>query len=81
MEKRITIAGIFLFLCLLVDGATISTNKTTYAPGETITVTFGAANAKTDWVGMYNSTITPGPQNSVAWLYLNGSQITTGAID
>lgn len=76
MARSIILACIFLFLYLFVDGATISTNKTTYTPGETITVTFGAASAKTDWVGMYSSTIIPGPQNNVAWLYLNGSQTT-----
>lgn len=76
MKRKITIVCFFLYLYLFNFGATIVTNKTTYVPGETMTVTFGAASAKTDWVGMYNSSITPGPQNSLAWLYLNGSQTT-----
>ena len=80
MAKRITIAFIFLYFSVFVEGATLSTNKTTYMPGETITVSFGAASTNTDWVGMYNSTITPGPQNSIVWLYLNGSQSTPGQL-
>ncbi|HET6559731.1 MAG TPA: PKD domain-containing protein [Prolixibacteraceae bacterium] len=74
MKAKFTILSIFLLLCFFADAVTLSTNKASYAPGESIVVTFGEATALTDWVGMYNSTIPPGPQNSLAWLYLSGNQ-------
>ena len=80
MTRKITIACLFLLLYLFNHAATIITNKGTYGPGETITVTFGAATTKADWVGMYNSTITPGPQNSISWLYLDGTQTTPAQV-
>ncbi|HEY3373005.1 MAG TPA: endonuclease/exonuclease/phosphatase family protein [Prolixibacteraceae bacterium] len=80
MTRKLIIVCFFLFLYLFIQASTIVTNKPTYAPGETITVTFGTATAKTDWVGMYNSAITPGPQNSLAWLYLNGTQTTPAQV-
>ena len=80
MKRKISVTSLFLFLVLLTNASTITTNKSTYFPGENITVTFSSASTKTDWVGMYNSTITPGPQNSLAWLYLNGKQIVPSGI-
>lgn len=80
MKAKVTLLSIFMLLCFYGGAATISTNKASYAPGEAIVVTFGEATALTDWVGMYNSSITPGPQNSLAWLYLNGSQTTPAEV-
>lgn len=80
MIRKISIACLFLFLHLVIHASTIVTNKASYAPGETITVTFGEASANTDWVGMYNLSITPGPQNSLAWLYLDGTQTTPAQV-
>lgn len=59
----------------------ITSNKSTYARGENITVTFsnGPGNAK-DWIGIYKSTDTPGSQNSTAWLYVNGTKTATTGI-
>ena len=74
MKLEISFTILFLLLFEFVQAVTIVTNKTSYFPGENITVTFDGATAKTDWIGLYLATITPGPQNSVAWLYLNGTQ-------
>jgi PKD repeat protein len=80
MKRKILGTSLFLFLAILLQATTITTNKSTYIPGENITVTFSSATSKTDWVGMYISTITPGPQNSLAWLYLNGKQTVPSSI-
>jgi len=82
MKKKIFVTSLFLIWFLLIEASTITTNKSIYTPEENITVTFGSASSKTDWIGMYNSTITPGPQNSLAWLYLNGKQtVPSSAIE
>ena len=74
MKIKISVTSLFLFWFMFIQASTITTNKSTYVPRENITVTFSSATTRTDWVGMYNSTVTPGPQNSLAWLYLNGIQ-------
>lgn len=63
------------------SGPFITSNKSTYARGENITVTFsnGPGNAK-DWIGIYKSTDTPGSQGSTAWLYVNDTQTATTGI-
>ena len=59
----------------------MTTNKTSYVVGEDITVNFnnGPGNAK-DWIGVYNSTDTPGVQGSTIWFYVNGSQTATTGV-
>lgn len=80
MATKFTLLYFFMCLYLLTGAATISTNKASYSPGETMTVSFGEATSTTDWVGMYTSTITPGPQNNLTWLYLDGSQSTPAEV-
>ena len=79
-KRKISLSGILLFSFLYISASTIIINKSSYAPGEIITVTFDSANFKTDWVGMYNLATIPGPQNSIAWLYLNGGQNVPSAV-
>lgn len=59
----------------------ITTNKTTYLTGEDITVNFnnGPGNAN-DWIGVYNSTDTPGVQGSTIWSTVNGTRTPTTGI-
>lgn len=59
---------------IAVGGPSLSLDKTTYEPGETITVTFahGPGNA-TDWIGIYPKGITPGSKASTLFLYTNGT--------
>ena len=56
--------------------AYITTNKSSYAVGENITVNFynGPGNAK-DWIGLYNNGAPDSP--SIKWLYVNGTQTAT----
>jgi endonuclease/exonuclease/phosphatase (EEP) superfamily protein YafD len=52
-------------------------SKTTYAPNETISVTFGnGPSNKKDWIGIYavGSAYGPGNVPALDWKYLNGSQ-------
>ncbi len=74
MKLKILLTAPVLFWFIHINASTITINKSSYAPGEIIKVTFDSANYKTDWVGMYKSTVSPGPQNSISWLYLNGEQ-------
>lgn len=64
-----------------VHGApAISLNKTSYAPDETIEVSFsgGPGNPK-DWIGIYTDGITPsGNPVSLAWCYTNGTKTSGG---
>lgn len=65
----------------------ITSNKTSYAPGESITLSFmnGPNNAK-DWIGIYpKDVIPPGSGAADAWLYVDGTQtgstpVTTGSV-
>jgi hypothetical protein len=52
----------------------IRRDKSEYAPGEAITLTFsnGAGNAK-DWIGVYPEGVVPGSVNSTIWRYLDGT--------
>ncbi|RYD47704.1 MAG: hypothetical protein EOP85_04970, partial [Verrucomicrobiaceae bacterium] len=58
----------------------ISLNKESHAPGETIVVSFsgGPGNAS-DWIGIYTDGITPnGNPQSLAWYYTNGTKTASG---
>ena len=67
-----------------ITSSTLTTDKSAYASGDSITVTFdnGPGNV-TDWIGIYASGDTPGGSNSLCWCYLNGTQTppSTGVID
>jgi phospholipase C len=54
------------------NGPIVKTDKTSYARGEPITVTFanGPGNS-TDWIGVYPKGVTPHP-SSVIWGYVGG---------
>jgi len=59
-------------------GPTVQTDKSTYLPGEPITVDFlvGPGNPK-DWVGLYREDMVPGSVGSLVWFYVDGT--TTGS--
>jgi hypothetical protein len=80
MKIRILATGFFLLWFLISQASTLTTNKSSYVPGEAISVTFDSSASKTDWIGMYNLSTIPGPQNSLAWLYLNGKQTAPSGI-
>jgi hypothetical protein len=52
----------------------LATDRGHYLSGESVTVSFsdGPGNPK-DWIGVYRRHITPGEQDSLAWVYVNGS--------
>ncbi len=52
----------------------LATDRGRYLSGESVTVSFsdGPGNPK-DWIGVYRRDITPGEQDSLAWVYVNGS--------
>ena len=57
--------------------ATLTVNKTTAVPGESVAVTAGAGPANTrDWIGLYLKTAPNG--NYLDWKYLNGLQTPPG---
>jgi hypothetical protein len=67
-------------------GPGVQTDKSSYTPGEPITVDFllGPANPK-DWVGLYKVDMVPGSVGSLAWFYVDGTKagnegIETGTI-
>ena len=90
----LNLAGVWNAYLLLNDGYSVLTNITfniidptapalrpsqrTYAPGQSITITFtnGPANPK-DWVGVYKAGQTPGAVASTIWNYVDGTH--TGA--
>jgi hypothetical protein len=59
----------------VVDPPGVTTNKAKYAPSESITVNFskGPGNPK-DWIGLYRPDMTPGPDGSLKWAYVSGTQ-------
>ena len=69
---RVVFAAPFLFLAAWTASAQtpqVQTSKPTYAPGESITVTFnsGPGNAK-DWIAIYPKGVKPARQSSFLWL-------------
>ena len=63
-------------------GPTVQTDKSTYLPGEAITVDFlvGPGNPK-DWVGLYREDMVPGSVGSLAWFYVDGTQIGSEEVE
>jgi acid phosphatase type 7 len=53
---------------------TVSTDRALYDPGQSISVSFsgGPGNAR-DWIGIYPAGVSPGDQDSVRWLYVDGT--------
>ena len=90
----LNLAGIWNAYFLLNDGYSVLTNisfniidptspalrpnQRTYAPGQSITITFtnGPANPK-DWIGVYKADQNPGVVASTIWNYVDGTK--TGA--
>lgn len=57
------------------SSAAVRPDARTYAPGQTITVTFtnGPANPK-DWIAVYRADQTPGGPASTLWYYVDGTR-------
>lgn len=75
---------LFMFGNLLAQ--TVTTNKTTYKVGESITINFTGATSAKDWIGLYTATSTPGSASpSIDWNYVDGTRsgsnlVTKGSI-
>ena len=65
--------AIFLLGLAQADAQELAPSKTTYKPGEEITLSFsgGPGNAK-DWVGIYKEGQTPGEDSSTQYKYADG---------
>ena len=63
-------------------GPGVKTDKSSYTPGEAITVYFfvGPGNPK-DWVGLYKVDMTPGDVGSLAWFYVDGPKASSEGIE
>ena len=63
-------------------GPGVKTDKSSYTPGEAITVDFfvGPGNPK-DWVGLYREDMVPGSVGSLVWFYVNGSTTSNEGIE
>ncbi|BDS08176.1 hypothetical protein NT6N_32160 [Oceaniferula spumae] len=60
-------------------GPSVTTNKSSYAYDETITVDFAGGPANdADWIAVYPSGQTPGVGGYALWLYTNGTTSTGG---
>lgn len=61
----------------------LRSNQRFYGPGEPMTFTFSNSwsNPK-DWIGIYPAGVTPGDEDSTAWMYTDGTtQGTTGLVE
>lgn len=59
----------------------VQTDKETYNPLESITVSFnGGPGNPADWIGIYKTGDIPGATPSILWYYVNGSQSPTVGI-
>ncbi|MDP4097285.1 endonuclease/exonuclease/phosphatase family protein [Paenibacillus sp. P96] len=54
-----------------IDKATISLEKTVFAHGEPITVSYKGAQSLTDWIGIYKKDESPGGPASQKWDYVS----------
>ena len=63
-------------------GPGVKTDKSSYTPGEPITVDFliGPGNPK-DWVGLYKEDMVPGSVGSLAWFYVDGTNAGNEGIE
>ena len=63
-------------------GPTVQTDKSTYLPGEPITVDFlvGPGNPL-DWVGLYREDMVPGSVGSLVWFYVDGTTASSEGIE
>ena len=63
-------------------GPTVQTDKSTYLPGEAITVDFlvGPGNPL-DWVGLYREDMVPGSVGSLVWFYVDGTTTSSEGIE
>jgi len=63
-------------------GPGVITDKSTYLPGEAITADFlvGPGNPK-DWVGLYKVDMVPGSVGSLAWFYVDGTQVGSEEVE
>ena len=63
-------------------GPTVQTDKSTYLPGEAITVDFlvGPGNPL-DWVGLYREDMVPGSVGSLVWFYVDGTTASSEGIE
>ena len=63
-------------------GPTVQTDKSTYLPGEAITVDFlvGPGNPL-DWVGLYREDMVPGSVGSLVWFYVGGTTTSSEGIE
>jgi alkaline phosphatase D len=71
-----TLFSIFLVLAALCShAATVATNKSVYAPGETVIVSWTGANAAVkDWIGIYKEGQKPSSNNpALDWDYVNAN--------
>jgi hypothetical protein len=57
--------------CSTVPSASIIPNKTTYLPGEQITLTYTGASGTTDWIGIYKQGQSPSTASALVWAYIN----------
>ena len=70
----------------VIEPPSVATGRAVYVAGSPITVDFnnGPGNPK-DWVGLYRPDMTPGPDGSLKWSYVSGTQtagdgLTNGSV-
>jgi PKD repeat protein len=72
--KKLLLSLITLLFLSNVSAQTITTNKTSYAVGESITVNFTGSKFAKDWIALFLQTTTPAQGNNIGWLYTSGTQ-------
>ena len=82
-SRLLTLIVLIVFQNFLSFGQEIVTDVNNYSENEEIIITFsdGPGNPK-DWVGIYKPEMVAGEDSSLAWLYVNGSEVSgEGAVD
>jgi len=65
----------------LSNGATFITNKPAYVQGEQVLTTYTGASGSKDWIGIYQTGVTPGIGNpSIIWTYTSTGTQPNGTI-